>query len=159
MARVKRSLLAHFLNTGTKTTPVWSRIGQGVSEMSVDYNPEVTTEQWIHEDAPRNAIERYAPSSGVSAIAYSDDPVFIFIDNLRKTRAIGTDAECQMLNVDIYDVDGSNYWAELQPVTIQIDNIGGETSTEIGFTITYNGSPDVGTATITDGVPSFTKTQ
>ena len=50
-SKIKRSLLATFLNTGTSESPTWSLIGDGVTEQTINYNPQTTDETYINQDS------------------------------------------------------------------------------------------------------------
>lgn len=148
MAKVKRSEFAIFLDITPATTPTWSRVGDGVTTGLVNYNPEVTTETYIHQDTATTTVERYAPNMPIEAQCINGDAVFELVDNLRRTRAIGTAAETDMLMVYLYEtpVSTDQYPAELQPVSIQIDSFGGDGGVinRINFTINFRGNPTTG---------------
>lgn len=161
MAKVKRSEFALFLDTTpSATNPTWSRVGEGVTTGTVNYNPEVITETYIHEDTATSTLERYAPALTLEAQCINTDAVFEFIDGLRRTRAVGSDAETDMLLVYLYETPTSTdkYPAELQPVTIQIDSFGGDggVTNRINFTISFRGDPTAGTYDVSAN--SFTAT-
>ena len=149
MAKVKRSEFRAFLDTTPAATPTWSLIGPGVTTGTVNYNPEVTTETYIHEDTGTTTLERYAPNFPMEAQCINGDAVFEFIDNLRRTRAVGSDAETELLLVYLYEtpVSTDQYPAELQPVSISIDSFGGDggVTNRINFTINFLGDPTAGT--------------
>lgn len=158
---VKRSKWAEFLNiTPNASAPTWARIGKGVSENEISYNANVVSETFIHEDSAENSVDSFAPQIPVTQYAYKGNPVFDYVDGLRKSRALGTDCETQLLLVNMYDPTeegGSVFSAELQNVAIQIDTFGGAGGerNQIGYNILFNGDPTVGTATITSGTPTF----
>lgn len=160
MPKVKRSEFRSFLDTTPSAAATWSLIGDGVTTGTVNYNPENTTETYIHEDTATTTLERYAPTFPLEAQCVNGDAVFEFIDNLRRTRAVGSDAETDMLLVYLYEtpVSTDQYPAELQPVTIQIDSFGGDggVTNRINFTIGFRGSPTLGTYDVSDN--SFTPT-
>jgi hypothetical protein len=148
MPKIKRSEFATFLDTTPLSTPTWSRIGEGVVTGAVAYNPESTTETYIHEDSATIVVERYAPNLPIEATAINTDAVFEFIDTLRRTRATLDDAETDILLVYMYEtpVSTDQYPAELQHVSIQIDSFGGEggVSTKINYTINFIGDATTG---------------
>ena len=101
-------------------------------------------------DSADTEITSYQPTAGVSAVATEDDPVFEFVNGLRRSRAVLDDACTSIVNVDLYDpVTGSDgsYVAEKQDVSIQIDSYGGAggESLKIEYTINYRGDPVKGT--------------
>lgn len=148
MAKVKRSEFALFINTTPLSTATYALVGDGVTTGTINYNPEVTTETYIHQDSATTTMERYAPTMPIEATAINGDAVFEFIDNLRRTRAVLTAAETDVLLVYKYEtpVSTDQYPAEKQPVSIQIDSFGGDggVSNKINYTINFRGSATTG---------------
>lgn len=160
--KIKRSLFAQFLNTApSATSETWSRMGKGITSGTIDYGATVTTETYIHEDTASSSVDAYSVQLGVQQTAIKGDPIFDFVDGLRRSRAIGSALETDLLIVYLYTGTGTQsitYEAEKQPVTIQIENFGGEGggNNEINYTLLSNGDAEIGTATIASGVPTFT---
>src|SRR5690349_19736948 len=142
-AKIKRSQFKLFMNTTPATTATYSLVGDGVTAGTINYNPETTTETYITQDNATMTLERYAPTFPIEAQALEGDPVFEFVDNLRRTRAVGTAAETDVLLVYMYEtpVSTDQYPAEKQPVSIQIDSFGGDggKTTRINYTINFRG--------------------
>lgn len=161
--KVKRSAFATFMNvTPGEGAPTWKRLGKGVTSLSVAYNPNVTSEQYIDEDNASSSVDSYAASIDGSQTAYSGDPCFDFIDGLRRKRAIGSELDTDLLMVYMYaPVDGSEnkFEAEKCRCNIQFGDFGGEAggSVVINYTIGLIGDPEIGTVTVAGGVPTFTK--
>jgi hypothetical protein len=146
--KIKRSQFRTFLNTGTLVTPVWSLIGDGVTTGTINYNPQTTEEVYIHQDSGSTSVETYKPVMPIEATAINGNADFEFIDNLRKTRAVLTAAETEIVNVWMYETPtGSTYPAERQAVSIQIDDFGGDggVATKINYTINFKGDAVLGT--------------
>jgi hypothetical protein len=162
MPKAKRSEFAAFLNTGTTAVPVWSRMGKGITEQTINYNPTVTNEKYIDEDAPTPEVDSYAPTIPTPQTAMPGDAVFDCIDKLRQDRATGAAAVKEILLVNIYDSTTAGepvvttYTAEKQEVAIQIDDFGGEADLGINYTLNFRGTPAKGTVVITAGAPVFT---
>ena len=164
--KIKRSLIAHFLDTSKGaeySAATWARLGLNVTDMSIDYGAQTETEQDIISNSATTDVTGYQPTSAVSQQCTKGDDIFDFITELRRSRAILGDCQTWMLNIDMWDsTSGSgsaSYKAEVQKVSIQVDTYGGaggETPTQ-EFTINFIGDPVQGTATIADGVPTFTK--
>lgn len=147
--KIKRSAYASFLNTGTTSSQTWKRMGQGISEMDLDYNPEEEEEKYIHQDSLTHMLTAYAPAADVEQKCYSGEPIFEYVDQKRKTRAVEADAETQVLDVFLYDKKAENiYGAELNDAIIVINTFSGES---ISYSVKRNGDPKVGYATITPG--------
>lgn len=146
--KVKRSKFATFLNTGTGSTETWSLVGDGVTSMTVSYNPQTSDETYIHQDSGTTDVESYKPTSAVPMTAMQGDPVFDFVDNLRRKRAVLDEARTSVCLVYLYDeASGGAYPAEKNTCSIQIDDFGGEGggSNVINFTINFVGDGVSGT--------------
>lgn len=171
MTKIKRPLIAHFLDIRksdeyTSANIGWKRIGNNVTDMSIDYGAQTETEQDIVSNSATTDVTGYQPTSAVSQQCTKGDDIFEFITSLRRARAILGECQTWMLNVDMWDDtttgEGANavttYSAEVQKVSVQVDTYGGaggETPTQ-EFTINFLGDPIPGTVTITGGVPAFT---
>ena len=159
---IKRSQFAQFFDTTpSSNSPTWGRLGKGVTSGAWAYNKQVETETYIHEDTATSDVEGEQPSMAVSQKAFVGDPVFTFVDAIRRSHATGEDCETDMLLVYIYDADSSTpvkYGAEKQRVAIQVDDFGGDggKSNVLNYTVLAVGDPIPGKVTMTDGVPTFT---
>jgi hypothetical protein len=145
--KVKRSLVKTFLRTGSVGTPVWALIGDGVTSGKINYNPKVAEETYITEDTAQIYLDSYAPTLPIEATAKYGDPAFDFIDTLRKGRSVLGGSETDIVNVWLYQKDGFTIFpAESQPVSIQIDDFGGEggAAAKLNYTINFVGAPIAG---------------
>ena len=157
--KVKRSDLMAFLNTGTADEPVWSRMGKGITSQVLAYNPATTSETYIDEDSATTNLDSYSVNISTPQTAYAGNAVFDFVDELRKTRAVGSDAQAEVLLVYAYDkAEGGGYRAERNNAVLQIDDFGGEGggSVVLNYTVNLNGNPTFGTATVEGGTVTFT---
>lgn len=144
----KRSDSKIFLNTGTIAVPVYSLLGTGVSDLSIDYSPKTTTEQDITADTASTELTGYEPKAGIKQNAKKGDPVFDFVNALRVGRKIGTNAVTTMIIVDTFQTATAGaYPAEKQEVTVAIDKYGGKGGDplSIDYTIMYRGDAVAGT--------------
>lgn len=145
----KRSSFMLFINTTPKETANYALVGNGVTELSISYNPQTNTEQYIHQDTANTELTGYQPNAPVTSQVVKDDPAFEFINDMRKRLPIGNEAHTDIVMVDIFDQveDGSIYHATKQPVSIQIDSYGGTASDplSIGYTINWRGDGTSGT--------------
>lgn len=160
--KIKRSEFAAFLNTAPTSTAVYSRMGKGITGQTISYNPTVNTEQYIDEDSATNSLDAYAPSINTPQTCYAGEPVFEFVDGLRRKRAIGADAETDIVLVYIYSQNGETpgkYDAEKCKCVISIEDFGGDAGNPVSitYTVSLNGDPTIGTATITGGTMTFTE--
>lgn len=153
---VSRDEIVSFLEVATST---YALIGIGVADSGIEYNPQTTTEKWVVDKGPRTSLDSYQRQRPITQRVRVGDPVYDFINGLRKELAIGSNAEAKVVDVDIYDVDlEQKYFAQESKVTIVINNYATGTPPEIEYTLYYNGSPTDGKAEITAGVLTFTPT-
>lgn len=145
----KRSAFKLFMNTTPKeTAATYGIVGPGVTELSVAYNPQTSTNQYIHEDVANTDLTGYQPNAPVTGQAVPGDPVFDFINEMKDNLPIGSDAYTDVVLVDVFGKQTSGaYSATKQPVSIQIDSYGGSASDplSIGYTINWRGSGVKGT--------------
>lgn len=145
----KRSAFLLFINTKPKETAAdYALVGDGVTELSVSYNPQTNTEQYIHQDTANTELTGYQPNAPVTAQVVKDDEAFQFINEMRKKLPIGSDAHTDIVMVDVFETPvGKAYPASRQPVSIQIDSYGGAASDplSIGYTINWRGGGTDGT--------------
>ena len=141
-----------FLNTTPAVdSATYALIGNGVTELSIDYGAQTKTEQYINADSATTEVTGYQPTAPVTMTAKKGDPVFAFVNELRKKRAILSDAYSDIVMADAYEVadadDLTAIPAEKQPVSIQIGSYGGpaEEPLSIEYTINFRGDPTEGT--------------
>lgn len=159
MAQLYRDQFWHFINTATKTgetsNPTWTREGTGVESLSVAFNPQKDTYKTILNRTAQTTFNNYELSSSISdKRCYSDDPMYEYLDDLRKKAIAG---ETQLLEINTAKTTGTSgtYEAVKYNVLITINEWLGENAT-ISYDIDYS-SPVQGTAVITNGIPTFTE--
>lgn len=141
--KVKRSQFALFLNTGTAETPIWSLVGDGVTEMSIAYNPQTSEVVYINQDSGVTDVESYKPTIAAPMTAMAGDPVFDYVDAIRMKRKVLTDCVTECLLVYLYkDEQSGAYPAEKNACGVQIDEFGGAggESTKLSFTLNLQGN-------------------
>jgi hypothetical protein len=146
--KIKRSQFKTFLNVAPTSTASYKLIGDGVKSSKINYNPKTTEETYISEDNASISVDSYAPTMPVEMTAKNGDDAFEFVDALRKSRATLGNAETDIVNVWLYETPtSSEYPAEKQPVSIQIDDFGGDGGqpVAINYMINYVGDPVLGT--------------
>ena len=160
--KIKRSEFAAFLNIAPSSTASYARMGKGITGQTVAYNPTVNTEQYINEDSATNSVDAYAPSINTPQTCYAGEPVFEFVDGLRRKRAVGADAETDIVLVYIYSKSGDSgtaYNAEKCKCVISVEEFGGDAGNPVSitYTVSLNGDPILGTATVANGAMTFTE--
>lgn len=146
---MKRSAFITMIDTTPKgESRTYEMIGDGVTDLSITYNPQTRTEQFINQDSADTSVTGYQPNAPVTQQAKKGNLVFEFVNALRKSRSIGEDAETTIVTVDAFEeaTEGA-YPAEQQKVSVQIDSFGGPASDplSIGYTLNYKGDAVLGT--------------
>ena len=94
--KVKRSLIAHFLDTSDKmaeySAAKWARVGKNVTSAAIDFGAQTETEQDIISSSATTELTGYQPNMSVSQQCTKGDPVYTFITKKRRARM---DAECR----------------------------------------------------------------
>ncbi len=146
--KIRRSKFALFLDTARNAeSPTWELIGDGVTEMSIAYNPQTSEVIYVNEDSGSTDVESYKPTIAAPMTALAGDPVFEFIDDLRIRRSVLSDCETNCLMVYLYKPEqGGKYPAERSRCTVQVDEFGGAggESAKLNFTLNLCGSAQQG---------------
>lgn len=152
--KINRSQWLTYLDITPSSSATWKVLGIGITDYSVDFNPQVDTEKWIIEDNARSDHTANEKQGSVTQKTYKGDDLFEFVADGRDELNYKT----HILDIDRWNGDGNgNYPAKMSDGKIVITSILGENS-EIEYDIYYDGNAVEGTVTIADGVPSFTPT-
>ena len=159
--KVTRDQIATYLNTTPSAEKeTWSIVGVGITDYGQSFNPQVETEKWIIHKNATSSLESYQIQGDVSQKCYFGDPVYDFVNNLRRTAGVGSAVETQILDIDLYDSTGEapsiSYKTTKYNCMIAVTSYATGESPVIEYSIYYNGDPTVGTVTIADSVPNFT---
>ncbi len=153
ITKIKRSQIATYIDTTPSSDPTWGLLGIGITDYSISYNPQITTEKWIIHDNASSSLDSNQKEGGVTQRMYKGDPCFEYVNGLRDK--IGGDVQTHILDIDMWDGADSVYKAKMSEALIAVTSYGGEDAS-IEYTLYYNGDPVEGTVTIADGKPTFT---
>lgn len=158
--KVTREQIASYLDiTPNQSTPSWEIIGVGITDYGQSLNPQVETEKWIINKNATSSLESYQIQGEVSQKCYFGDPVYDFVNNLRRHASVGDVANSKILDIDLYDSEVSGetttYKATQYDCLVAVTNYAKGETPVIEYTIYYNGDPKVGTVTIADKKPTF----
>ena len=142
MNKVTREQVGSYLNVGTKQAPSFKIIGVGVTSYGIAYNPQINTEKWIINKNATSSLDSYQMQGDISQKCYKGDPIFDYINGLRRSGAIGSAVETEILDVDYFDDNK----ATKNACTIAITNYMSEEAV-IEYSIYYNGDAEIGIAT------------
>ena len=160
--KVSREQIATYLNVDpTAVSPDWKIVGVGITDYGQDYNPQTTTQKWIIHKNATTTLDSFQIQADAEQTCYFGDPVYDFVNNLRRTAGVGNKVVSQVLDIDLYDATGSGastkYAATLYECAVIVTSYAKGETPAIGYTIYYNGDPKLGTVQIADGVPTFTE--
>lgn len=153
---VKKFNIALYLNTGTKASPVWTRIKKS-TDNTITMNPSTKDFDYIDQDKPTSEIDYYAPSLSQPITMYKGEADFEAVFDKFFSQAVGNDAHADILIIFYNSVSGSAYKAWKTDATLSFDNMNPVDST-ITVNVVFAGTTDTGTVTVTDGTPVFTST-
>jgi len=146
--------LTYLDTTPSANDPTFAVLGIGVTDYGISYNPQVDQEKWIIEKNSRNIHKSNQKQGSVSQTIYKNDPCFEFVANGRDK----LDYKTQILDIDVWNGNGSTYPATLSDGLITITQFMNEDAV-IEYDLYYNGDAKTGTVTFdADGVPSFQET-
>lgn len=142
----------------------WHRMGKGIVSLPISYGAKTTSETYINEDNASTTVDGYDVTSDVEQTALKGEPVFDYVDTIRKELATGSDCETDALVIPIYDLTktatGYTGLGQQWGVTVTVTDfeiVGGEVA-KIKYKISFNGNPKNVDVELVDGQlqPSLT---
>jgi len=172
MAEKNRSLLAYYVDTTPESTaPTYALIGYGFTSAKMNYNPQTTTQQYIHEDSATTTIDSYQIELPLSGKLYTGDAAFNYFDDIRQGLAVGaagtgipviggleTTTLCEVRLYESPDTAGTSYPATKFSGVISIADFGGDGGGKIEFSGTFHGQGDPVDGDFNTSSPAFTAT-
>lgn len=153
-----REILRHYFNIGTPTAPKWVLLGDGITSLSEEFNPESETKQYINQKNGTTTLKSYTPSIAIER-EYISDELQEWIDDKVKILPTGSSAISEYVRINLMDtpVDGA-YPAVKRRCTYQFDSVGGDAGSEMISAMTLGGVGDgiQGTFNVTVGSEAFT---
>lgn len=156
---IHKTKIVPFINTGTKSNPVWKQIKKSTS-FTLSFNPQTKTFDFISSENPEEEIDSYQPSLAQSITMFKgEDDYQAFFDMIFE-RPTGADAHRDIL-LAFYQESYTN--SDSAPVTYykawKVDSL-----VKLNNMDTVNESIDVdlalnvidkGAVTLSDGIPAF----
>ena len=148
MAKILRHKVQHYLNTNTTESPTWSLINEGVSSLTMNYNPEIEGEAYIADTASTKYTTGLGVETAFDMNRIKGDAANDKIFGLVWARSIGTaaDSELVTVNYSATPTNTDNYPAVKETVNIIYNSLGDEAlrPLKIGVTLAHQGNPVVG---------------
>lgn len=149
-----REKLVHYLNIGTSSTPKYVLLGDGITSLTEEFNPESETKQYINQANGTTVIKSYTPSISIEREYIKDDELQAWIDEKIKTLPTGSDAETDYIRINLFDETATSgtYNAVKRKCTFQFDSVGGDAGSALVNALTLGGIGDgiVGTFKVSD---------
>lgn len=139
-----REKLMHFFNIGTSDAPEYVLLGDGITSLTENFNPESETKQYINQANGTTSIKSYAPSISVDKEYIKDEKLQEWIDEKIKLLPVGTAAQSDYVRVNILEAPTTEgvYPAVKRRCSYQFDSIGGDGGSELKNSITLGGIGD-----------------
>ncbi len=142
--------------------PQWFKVGKSLSSLSVDLNPDVTTERNILDEV--SATDNgYTPQASIDPYhANPDDAIYEKIRDIAMNRLVGDACRTKIMEAIIEDGEGSSHSAWTENVLVKPTSTGGDTAGfAIPFDVYFDGGREEGTVAYTggnykNGTPAFT---
>lgn len=140
---VTRNKRQSYMDTSDTATPEFNLIGDGFTSLSESKNATEYSRQYVHEATKRTDITGFAPSIAYSADVYSEDPVIVKIIDITDNERVGTDAQVDIVNVNLFEagVTTGTYVAYKRTYSVIPANIGDGTDALI-YTGTFKAVGD-----------------
>lgn len=155
--KVKSSKVAILLNIGTAASANYKRIGKGVTSAPIAYNPKTTTETYIDEDNATTSVDSYEVSTDIEQTAIKGEPIFDYVDAIRRGLKTGSDCETDVVLAELYNMtisEGSGSGTGQKfgaTVTVSDFTVEGGEVVKIKYKIAFNGDPANVSISITNG--------
>lgn len=91
--------------SGSTHTPSFNLMGEGFTDLSESKNPTEYSRKYIHEQSERTDVTGFAPAMAYSMDYYTSDPVCMCIREITDQEKIGSDAQRDIVLVDLFDPD------------------------------------------------------
>lgn len=153
-----REVLMHFLNIGTGTDPEYVLLGDGITSLTEEFNPESEKKHYINKKSPSNNVKSYSPSISVEKEYIQDEALQDWIDKKVRELPTGAKAKADYVRINIMEAadDSGNYPAVKQPCSYQFDSIGGEAGGDLMNKMTLAGDGDSIQGTFNVATKTFT---
>ena len=138
-----RDKLMHFFNIGTSESPEYVLLGDGITSLTEEFNPESETKQYINQANGTTSTKSYTPSISVEKEYIQNDKLQQWINEKIKTLPTGSSAQSDYVRINILEkAVGGAYPAVKRRCSYQFDSIGGDAGSELMNSMTLGGIGD-----------------
>lgn len=157
LERLKKHKTIPFLNTATDDKPTWARIGKSTI-FDLVLNPQTEDNDFIEDEMATTEIMSYKPELAQELQCNKGDPAFDFLYDMFFNLPTGEDVKKNMLivfagNTGTEDAPKFKAWNTTSTLILDhFDSVAEKIYFKFSIIKIVRG-----TATVTDGVPEFTK--
>lgn len=147
-----REKLMHYFNIGTEAVPEYVLLGDGITSLTEEFNPESDTKQYIHQANGTTTIKSYTPSISIEKEYIIDDDLQDWMNEKIKHLPTGSSAQSDYIRINIMEKSTNGaYPAVKRKCSYQFDSIGGDAGGELMNSMTLGGVGDgiIGTFNVT----------
>lgn len=126
--------------------------------LTLTMNAEIETLDFICDESPTDILKNYKVTIDQALSAYKGNSDYEFISGLFFNQSVGSSADCDAMIVFMADEgpEKGTFRAWKSKASIVISNYDAVAGV-INFSINFGGTTEKGTATISNGKPTFTK--
>lgn len=141
-----REQLRHYIDVTMGTeNPEYELLGDGVSSLNEEMNPEEETKHYIHMAKASNNVKSYQRTFQVDKEDCVDDEVQKWIDGLVDTLPVGASARTSFVRLRLKDSvagEAGTYNAIMVPCTVSVTSSGGDGGDYVHNVITVKQAGD-----------------
>lgn len=138
-----REKLVHYFNIGTDSKANYVLLGDGISSLTEEFNPETDTKQYINQANGVTNVKSYTPSIGIEKEYIKDEELQNWINEKIKILPTGSAAESDYIRINLLEKGTEGvYPAVKRKCTYQFDSIGGDAGAELMNNMTLGGIGD-----------------
>ena len=104
---VLRHQFQSYMNTGAASAEAGSLIGEGFTSLKEAKNPSEYSRKYVHEATERTDVVGYATQIDYTTDTYTENPVIAKIAEVSDKELTGTDAQVDILNVNMFEDAGT----------------------------------------------------
>lgn len=155
--RIKREEFKLFADVGASDSPEWELQGGRIEDMSLEMNPNVETVTDV-TGVTETTLDKYEKQTSVSPYyAKRDSKMAAWLYNVVREEKTLSDVEKTFCVVNIFAGSDGAYDAWTQKGVVAVQSFGGDTKgLQIPYNIHWTGEKVYGTASISNGVMTFT---
>ena len=157
MAEMREKLM-HYLNIGSATTASYELLGDGITSLTEEFNPETDTKQYINQANGTTVVKSYTPSITVEKEYIKGEDLQNWVNQKIRELPTGSDAESDYIRLNLFDTTSTSgvYKAVKRKCTCQFDSVGGDAGSELMNNFTIGGVGDGIQGTFNVSTKTFT---